>query len=272
MKIRKSVAIVRNWKMGGCEHHFLAMTWAAPIHSKTGSNKPLKRGKWVVCLIRFAWDTEKKEHLLLKYWIICTQICKLRLKMASRQLLKNTRLACPGQYFSSTKFTIIFTVPGGVSSISPNVMFIPSHILAPPLLLINNWTTCPNQPPLPPWKIILYQCLLSNFRIPTWINGLLWHLLIITSVYCNEIIMHITGNKKLLLNGKIHHFPVSGTCHMETRLPDPHKYYILWGKSTGQQWMKKIIQHLRRIPSDLYHIDISNPKKCYYYNLAYVAW
>ena len=66
MKIRKSVAIVRKCKMGGCEHHYLAMTWAAPIHSKIGSNKPPKRGKWVVCSDLFAWDIARKEHILLK--------------------------------------------------------------------------------------------------------------------------------------------------------------------------------------------------------------
>ena len=45
MKIRKLVAIVRKCKMGGCEHHYLAITWAAPIHSKIGLIKPPKRGK-----------------------------------------------------------------------------------------------------------------------------------------------------------------------------------------------------------------------------------
>ena len=45
MNIWKLVAIVRKCKMGGCEHHYLAMTWAAPIHSKIGSNKPPKRGE-----------------------------------------------------------------------------------------------------------------------------------------------------------------------------------------------------------------------------------
>ena len=32
MIIRKEVAIVRRCKMGGCEHHYLSMTCAAPIH------------------------------------------------------------------------------------------------------------------------------------------------------------------------------------------------------------------------------------------------
>ena len=31
--------------MGGCEHHYLAMTWAAFIHSKIGLNKTPTRGK-----------------------------------------------------------------------------------------------------------------------------------------------------------------------------------------------------------------------------------
>ena len=52
--IRKSFAIVRKCKIGGCEHHYLSMTWAAPIHSKIGSNKPPKSGKWVVCSSWFA--------------------------------------------------------------------------------------------------------------------------------------------------------------------------------------------------------------------------
>ena len=66
MKIRKSVAIVRKCKMGGCEHHYLLMTWAMPIHSKIGSNKPTQRWKWVDCSSLFVWDPERKEHLLLK--------------------------------------------------------------------------------------------------------------------------------------------------------------------------------------------------------------
>ena len=84
-KIRKSVAIVRKCKMGGYVHHYLAITWAAPIHSKIGSNKPPKRGKWVVCSVWLAWDPAHKEHLILKWWIGCTRICKLRSKMASRR-------------------------------------------------------------------------------------------------------------------------------------------------------------------------------------------
>ena len=32
MEIRKSVAIVRKYKMDDYEHHYLEMTWAAPIH------------------------------------------------------------------------------------------------------------------------------------------------------------------------------------------------------------------------------------------------
>ena len=31
-QIRKSVAIVRKCKKGGCENHYLAITWAVPIH------------------------------------------------------------------------------------------------------------------------------------------------------------------------------------------------------------------------------------------------
>ena len=66
--------------MGGYEHHYLSMTWAVPIHSKIDLNKAPKRGKWVVCLSRFACDPARKEHLLLKRWIVCTRIKKLRLK------------------------------------------------------------------------------------------------------------------------------------------------------------------------------------------------
>ena len=65
-KIRKLVAILWKCKMGGCEHNYLSMSWAAPIHSKIGSNKSLKRGKWVVCSSRFAWEPARKEHLFLK--------------------------------------------------------------------------------------------------------------------------------------------------------------------------------------------------------------
>ena len=80
MKIRKLVTIVQKCKMGGCEKHSLSMTWEAPIHSKTRSNKAPKRGKWVVCLSRFTCDPARKEHLLLKRWIGCMRIYKLRLK------------------------------------------------------------------------------------------------------------------------------------------------------------------------------------------------
>ena len=66
--------------MGSCEHHYLTMTWAAPVHSKTSSNKPPKRGKLMVCSSQFAWDPAQKEQLLLKWRIECTRICKLRLK------------------------------------------------------------------------------------------------------------------------------------------------------------------------------------------------
>ena len=103
MKIRKLVAIVRKCKMGGCDHHYLSMTWAAPIHSKIVSNKPPKREKWVVCSSRFAWYQARKEKLLHKWWIVCTRICELKSKKASHWWLKNDRLACRGQYFSSTK-------------------------------------------------------------------------------------------------------------------------------------------------------------------------
>ena len=47
--------------MGGCEHHYLSMTWAVPITSKNRSNKAPKRGKWVVCLSRFACITSVQE-------------------------------------------------------------------------------------------------------------------------------------------------------------------------------------------------------------------
>ena len=99
MNISKLVAIVQKCKMGGCEHHYLSIAWAAPIHSKISLNEPPKMGELVVCLSRFAWDPAQKEHLLLIWWIGCTWICKLRLKTASHIWLKNARWACPGQYF-----------------------------------------------------------------------------------------------------------------------------------------------------------------------------
>ena len=65
-KIRKLVAILRKCKTGDCDHHYLLMTWAAPIHSKIRSNKASKSGKVVVCLSRFACNPAREEHLLLK--------------------------------------------------------------------------------------------------------------------------------------------------------------------------------------------------------------
>ena len=99
MKIRKSVAIVRKCKMGGCEHQYLVITWVGPIHSKISSKKTHKRGNWVVCSSRLAWDPEQKEHLLLKWWIGCTRIYKLRLEIGFSSIIKNARLECPGWFF-----------------------------------------------------------------------------------------------------------------------------------------------------------------------------
>ena len=90
MKIRKSVVIMRKCKMGGCEDHYLSMTWAARIHSWIGSNKAPKRGKWVVCLSRFACNPEQNEHILLKRWIGCTRIYKLRLKNSISSMIEKT--------------------------------------------------------------------------------------------------------------------------------------------------------------------------------------
>ena len=45
MKILKSVVNMRKCKMGGCNHHYLSMTWAAPIHSKIVSNKAPREGE-----------------------------------------------------------------------------------------------------------------------------------------------------------------------------------------------------------------------------------
>ena len=121
MNIRKSVVIMRKCKMGGCENHYLSMTWAAPIHSRICSNKAPQKGKWMVCLSRFACDPARKEHLFLKRWIGRTWIYKLRLKTASHRWLKNARLACPRQFFSSKK-TIVLPVRSGVPSIFPILM------------------------------------------------------------------------------------------------------------------------------------------------------
>ena len=98
MKIRKTVAIVWRWKMGGCEHHYLSMTWVAPITSKLGSNKAPKRGKWVVCFSRLhaiqhrrsisSWKDELDERGFTNWgW-----------KTASRWWLKKACLACPVQF------------------------------------------------------------------------------------------------------------------------------------------------------------------------------
>ena len=111
MKIRKSVAIVWRWKMGGCEHLYLSMTWAAPITSKIGSNKAPKRGKWVVCLSRFACDPARKEHLLLKRWIGCTRIYKLRLKNGFSSMIKKGLSGMPSAVFFEFKKNDRFASP-----------------------------------------------------------------------------------------------------------------------------------------------------------------
>ena len=99
MKIRKSVVIVRKCKMGGCKNNYLAMTWAAPIHLKIGSNKPPQRGIWVVCSSRFSWDPSMNEHLLLKWWIGCTRICKLRLKNGFSSMIEKRPSGMPRAVF-----------------------------------------------------------------------------------------------------------------------------------------------------------------------------
>ena len=105
MKIRKSVAIVWKCKMGSCEHNYLAMTWAAPIHSKNVSNKPPKRDFYVIQHGRStsSWN-DKLDARGFENW---------GCKTASRLWLKNARLNCPGWFFLLKK-TIILPVPSGV--------------------------------------------------------------------------------------------------------------------------------------------------------------
>ena len=122
MKIKKSVAIVRKCKMGGCENHYLSMTWAAPIHSKIGSNKAPNRRKWVVCSSRFARDPERKEHLFLIRWIGCTWIYKLRLKNGFSSMIEKLPSGMPGAVFYECNKTIVLPVPSGVPSIAPVLM------------------------------------------------------------------------------------------------------------------------------------------------------
>ena len=103
MNIRKSVAIVRKCKMGGCEYLYLAMTWATPIHSKIGLNKPPKRRKWVFFSIRFAQDPARNENILLKLWIRCTRICKLRLKNGFSSIIEKRPSNIPRSVFFEYK-------------------------------------------------------------------------------------------------------------------------------------------------------------------------
>ena len=111
MKIRKLVAIVRKCKIGGCDHHYLSTTWAAPIHSKIVSNKPPKREKWVVCSSRFAWDPARKERLLLKWWIGCTRIFKLRLENGISSMIKKRPSGMPRAVFFEYKVRGQFSRP-----------------------------------------------------------------------------------------------------------------------------------------------------------------
>ena len=122
MKIQKSVAIVRKCKMGGCEHHYLAMTWAAPIHSKIGWNKAPQRGKWVVCSSQFACDPAQKKHLLLKKWIGCMRIYKLRLKNGFSSMIEKWPSGMPRAVFFEYKKMIVLPFPSGVPSIAPIIM------------------------------------------------------------------------------------------------------------------------------------------------------
>ena len=99
MKIRKLVTIVQKCKMGGCEKHYLLMTWAVPIHSKIGTKKAPKRGKWVVCLSRFACNPAQKEHLLPKRRFGCTRIYKLRLKNGFSSMIEKRPSSMPRAVF-----------------------------------------------------------------------------------------------------------------------------------------------------------------------------
>ena len=103
MKIRKSVVIVQKCKMGGYEHHCLAITWSAPIHSKISSTKPLKRGNGWFFVADWHWIQNGKSISSRSDELDARGLPNWGWKTASRQWLENTRLACPGQYFFTTK-------------------------------------------------------------------------------------------------------------------------------------------------------------------------
>ena len=104
MNIRKLVTIVQKCKMGGCEHHYLSMTWAAPIHSKIGMNKAPKRGKWVVHLSWFACEPARKDYFPPEKmnWMHAD----LQIEVENRFLIDDWKTPVwhvQGQYFLITK-------------------------------------------------------------------------------------------------------------------------------------------------------------------------
>ena len=97
-QIRKLVAIVRKCKTGGCEHHYLLMTWAAPIHSKIRSNKSPKRGNgWFVWANLHAIQ-HGRSISSWKYELDARGFTNWGWKTASHRWLKKACLACPVQF------------------------------------------------------------------------------------------------------------------------------------------------------------------------------
>ena len=87
-----------------------------------GSKKAPKRGKWVVCSSRFACNPAQKEHLLLKRWIECTQIYKLRLKNCASSMIEKRPSGMHWAVFFEYKKTFVFPVLSGFPSIAPILM------------------------------------------------------------------------------------------------------------------------------------------------------
>ena len=103
MKILKSVAIVRKYKMGGCEYHYYWLLGHHPsIQKLAQTNHPKGVNGWFVRAglhgIQhgrgiFSWNDELDAHGFANWgW-----------KTASCRWLKNAPLEFPGQYFSSFK-------------------------------------------------------------------------------------------------------------------------------------------------------------------------
>ena len=106
----------------------------------------------------------------------------------------------------------------------------------PLLLILRPRSTHKDSPPFYPWKEYIRWCLCLNTYLPSWTHRLLKHLLDIASREHNEKCQRFV-NIKILLNKRIHYFPMWGVSYLKTSPPTSHYPQLLWCGNLGYKWM-----------------------------------